>query len=143
MNSSQALRLLSEATASQWGLVTASQAASRGVSRLMLSRLTDTGHLERLAHGVYRAAGAPSDEFEPLRAAWLSTQPSEPAEVRLRNRHDDVVVSGASAAHLHHIGDLPADRHEFSSPRRRQSQRPEIHYRTRRLPSQDITIALG
>ena len=35
-------------------------------------RLCSAGHLERLAQGVYRDAGAPSVEFEGLRAAWLS-----------------------------------------------------------------------
>ncbi|HZX04038.1 MAG TPA: hypothetical protein VFF46_13970, partial [Kribbella sp.] len=89
------------------------------------------------------AAGAPSDEFEALQAAWLSTQPDELAEIRVRRQLDDVVVTGASAAQLHRIGDLPADRHEFSTPRRRQTQRPEIRYRTRTLPRQDITIAHG
>jgi hypothetical protein len=143
MNVSQALKVLAETTASQWGMVTASQAASLGVSRLMLSRLADAGHLQRLMHGVYRDAGAPGDEFEALRAAWLSTEPGQLAEVRLRSLVDGVVVTGASAAYLHHIGDLPPDRHEFSTPRRRQSQRSEIHYRTRALPRQDITIAHG
>lgn len=143
MNISQALKVLAEVTASQWGLVTASQAASLGVSRLMLSRLADAGHLLRLMHGVYRDAGAPGDEFEALRAAWLSTHPGEVAEIRLRSLIDGVVVSGVSAAHLHHIGDLPPDRHEFSTPRRRQSQRAEIHYRTRALTQQDITIVHG
>lgn len=143
MSTTQALKALAEVTARQWGMVTASQAASLGVSRLMLSRLAEAGHLQRLAHGVYRDAGAPSDEFEALRAAWLSTEPKELAEVRLRNLTDGVVVTGSSAAQLHQIGDLPADRHEFSTARRRQSQRPEIHYRTRALPRQDVTLAHG
>lgn len=143
MNATQALKALAEVTATQWGMVTASQAASLGVGRLTLARLADAGHLQRLTHGVYRDVGAPSDEFEALRAAWLSTQPRQVAEVRLRNLLDGVVVTGASAAHLHQIGDLPADRHEFSTPRRRQSQRPEIHYRTRALARQDVTLAHG
>jgi hypothetical protein len=65
----------------------------------------------RLAHGIYRDAGAPSDEFEDLRAAWLSTEPGKLAEQRLSAPASGVVVAGASAARLHQIGDLPADRH--------------------------------
>lgn len=139
----QALQKLAEVTAAQWGMVTASQAASLGASRLTLARLADAGHLQRLAHGVYRDAGAPGDEFEALRAAWLSTRPGEVAEARLKDPADGIVVTGGSAAHLHRIGDLPADRHEFSAPQRRQSQRPDIHYRMRALPSQDVTIVHG
>jgi putative AbiEi antitoxin of type IV toxin-antitoxin system len=143
MTATQALKVLTDVTATQWGMVTTAQAASLGVSRLSLSRLTEVGHLERLVHGVYRAMGAPADEFETLRAAWLSTQPEEVAEARLTDPLAGVVVTGASAAHLHHIGDLPADRHEFSTSRRRQSQRPDIRYRIRTLPRQDITLAHG
>ena len=111
-----AMRLLEELSTSQWGMVTTAQAVAHGVPRLDLSRLCQSGHLERLAHGVYRDAGAPSEEFESLRAAWLAADPSHTAEQRLRDLSGGVVVMGASAASLHGVGDLPADRHEFSAP---------------------------
>lgn len=57
MKSTEALRALADVTACQWGMVTTAQAAALGVSRLMLSRLAEAGHLERLAHGVYENAG--------------------------------------------------------------------------------------
>lgn len=143
MKSSDALRALAELSASQWGMVTTAQAAERRVTRLELSRLAEAGHLVRLAHGVYRDAGAPAEEFEDLRAAWLSTEPDELAEKRLANVSGGIVIMGASAARLHGVGDLPADRHEFSSPIRRQSQRSEIRYRQRVLESGDVTIVTG
>lgn len=135
--------MLAELSASQWGMVTTAQAAAHGVKRLDLSRLTKAGHLERLAHGVYRDAGAPADEFESLRAAWLAADPSHTAEARLRDLVSGVVVMGKSAASLHGVGDLPADRHELSSPVRRQTQRPEISYRQQQLDPVDVTIARG
>ncbi len=137
------MRLLEELSASQWGMVTTAQAAAHGVPRLDLSRLCQSGHLERLAHGVYRDAGAPSEEFESLRAAWLAADPSHTAEQRLRDLAGGVVVMGASAASLHGVGDLPADRHEFSAPVRRQTQRSGVSYRRRQLEPTDVTIAHG
>ncbi|WP_129657003.1 type IV toxin-antitoxin system AbiEi family antitoxin domain-containing protein [Rothia halotolerans] len=143
MKSTDALRVLADITASQWGLVTAAQAGALGVTRLMLSRLAEAGHLERLAHGVYKDAGAPSDEFEDLHAAWLSTEPKALGERRLQDPTDDVVVAGASAARLHGIGDLWAERHEFVSSSRRQTQRTELRYRRRTLDARDVTMVRG
>ena len=137
------MRRLEGLSASQWGMVTTAQAAAHGVPRLDLSRLCQFGHLVRLAHGVYRDAGAPSDEFESLRAAWLAADPSHTAEQRLRDLAGGVVVMGASAASLHAVGDLPADRHEFSAPVRRQTQRPAVSYRRRNLEPGDVAIAHG
>ncbi len=143
MKALEATRLLEELSASQWGMVTTAQAAAHGVPRLDLSRLCQSGHLERLAHGVYRNAGAPSEEFESLRATWLAADPSHTAEQRLRDLSGGVVVMGASAASLHGVGDLPADRHEFSAPVRRQTQRSGVTYRRRELEPTDVTIAHG
>lgn len=143
MKSGEALRRLADVTVSQWGLVTAAQAGSCGVPRLALSRLTDAGHLERLAHGVYRDSGAPIDQFEDLRAAWLSTEPKLRAEERLGDLADGVVVASSSAALLHGVGDLWANRHEFVASERRQTQREEIRYRQRHLDPRDVTLVEG
>jgi hypothetical protein len=143
MRSKDALRVLAELTAYQWCMVTSAQASMHGITRLDLSRLADAGHLNRLAHGVYMDSGAPSEQFDDLRAAWLSTDPKIMAEVRIKERASGVVVAGASAARLHDIGDLPADHHEFVSPARRQSQRTEIRYRQRVLDAQDVTLVAG
>ncbi len=143
MKSGEALRLLGEVTSSQWGLVTAAQAGVLGVTRLTLARLADSGHLERLAHGVYRDTGSPSDQFEDLRAAWLGTEPKLSAEERIRNADNGVVIASVSAAMLHGIGDLWANRNEFVVPKRRQTQRAGIRYRQRDLDKSDVTIVEG
>lgn len=143
MKSTEALRILAELTAYQWGMVTSAQASMHGITRLDLSRLAEAGHLKRLAHGVYMDAGAPGDEFDDLRTAWLSTDPKTMGEVRIKDRANGIVVAAASAARLHNIGDLWADRHDFVSPMRRQSQRPEIRYRQRVLETRDVTLVYG
>ncbi len=143
MKSVEALRILADITAYQWGMVTSAQAGLHGITRLDLSRLAKAGHLERLAHGVYKDAGAPGDPFDDLRAAWLSTEPKIMGEARIKDREDGVVAASASAARLHDIGDLWADRHEFVSPKRRQSQRTEIRYRQRTLDPRDVTLVDG
>lgn len=143
MNALDALRTLAEVTAGQWGLVTTAQAAGRGVSRLYLSRLAEDGHLERVGRGVYRAAGVPADRFESLKAAWLSITPKLTAEQRLRQPVPDAVVSGPAAAHLHGLGDLVPEPYEFTVPVRRQTQRPELRLRVRRLPAESVTLREG
>ena|SRR5680860_85920 len=87
MKARNALRELAEMSASQWGMVTSAQAATRGVSRLDLSRLTESGDLVRLAHGVYKDAGAPSGAHLDVRAAWLSSDPVRLASDRLGDGH--------------------------------------------------------
>ncbi|WP_194928702.1 type IV toxin-antitoxin system AbiEi family antitoxin domain-containing protein [Pseudactinotalea sp. HY158] len=143
MNAVEALRTLAGITAYQWGMVTAAQAGLHGVSRLDLSRLAQSGHLKRLAHGVYMDGGAPSGRLDDLRAAWLSTNPRLIGEARLSERSKGVVIAASSAARLHGIGDLWTDRHEFVSPARRQSQRSQIRYRLRALDAQDVTLVEG
>jgi hypothetical protein len=143
MKSREALRTLAELTSYQWGMLTSAQASMHGITRLDLSRLAEAGHLERLAHGVYMDAGAPRDEFDDLRAAWLSTEPKRLGEVRIKDRANGVVIAGESATRLHRIGDFRALRHDFVSPARRQSQRREIRYRQRALDPRDVTIVEG
>lgn len=143
MRSPEALRALAEITASQWGMVTTAQASARGVDRLTLSRLAENGHLVRLGHGLYMDAGAPPDPLDDLRAAWLSTEPRRLGEERIRDGARGVIVASSSAARLHEIGDFWADRHEFVAPNRRQTQRPELRYRVRKLDERDVTLVAG
>lgn len=143
MQSRESLRTLAEVTESQWGMVTSAQASARGISHMNLSRLTDSGSLVRLAQGVYRDAGAPSVEHEELRAAWLAIEPKKLAYERLQDLPNTGVVSGESASRLHAIGDLRASRSEFTTPTRKQTQRPDVRYRTRSLPEQDVTVRDG
>ncbi|MDO5498887.1 MAG: type IV toxin-antitoxin system AbiEi family antitoxin domain-containing protein [Propionibacteriaceae bacterium] len=143
MKSKDALRVLAEITAYQWGMVTSAQARTHGITRLDLSRLAADGQLERAAHGVYRDAGAPAGPHDDLKAAWLSTVPTTMGEARIKDAANGVVVAGESAADLHGIGDFRALRHEFVSPARRQSQRTTIRYRRRMLAPRDVTLVDG
>ena len=135
--------MLAEVSESQWGLVTSAQANARGVSHMNLTRLVDSGDLIRLSHGVYRDAGAPGGEHDNLRAAWLASEPTRVAWERLNEKPGKVVVSGESAAALHGIGNLRAMRHEFTTPTRKQTQRADVHYRTRTLTRDDVTVREG
>ena len=113
----------------QWGLITRRQAEGTGISQATLQRLAKTGILDRVAHGVYRLTGAPLPDYLDLRAAWLQLAPEVPAWERTPEQG---VVSHRSAAVLYGLGHLPADRHEFTLPERRQSRRPDVrlHHRT-------------
>ncbi len=143
MKSKDALRVLAEVTPHQWGMVTSAQARMHGITRLDLSRLTGDGQLERLAHGIYKDAGAPAGPHDDLKAAWLSTDPKTMGEARIKDLANGVVVAGESAADLHGIGGFRALRHEFVSPTRRQSQRGAIRYRQRTLDPRDVTLVDG
>lgn len=135
--------MLAEVTAHQWGMVTSAQASMHGITRLDLSRLAADGQFDRLAHGVYKDAGAPGGPHDDLKAAWLSTDPKVMGHERIKDASNGVVVAGESAADLHGIGDFRASRHEFVSPVRRQTQRSSSHYRQRTLDSRDITLVKG
>ncbi|MDO4061209.1 type IV toxin-antitoxin system AbiEi family antitoxin domain-containing protein, partial [Clavibacter michiganensis] len=129
MKSLDALPLLAELTAGQWGMVTTAQAEAVGVSRLQLSRLAQRGLLERMAHGVYRDAGSAPGEWDPIRAAWISTDSRRTAEERITSGDPRAVVGGSTAAHLHGYGDLQPEPYDFITSKRRQSQRSDVRYR--------------
>lgn len=143
MRPKDALRVLAEITAYQWGMVTSAQASMHDVTRLDLSRLAADGLLERLMHGVYKTTGAPSDSLDRLRAAWLSTEPKRLAHERRPTDPDAVIFAGASAARIHGIGDLWDEHFDFVTPVRRQSQRGEVRYRKRLLDPRHVTTVDG
>lgn len=124
------LSRLAEVAEDQWGLLTRRQAQRAGVPRATLDRLAADGTvLKRVAYGVYHLTGAPTPDHLDLRAAWLQLAPDVPAWERTPS---DGVVSHRSAAAVYGIGHLPADRHEFTVPTRKQSRRPDVrlHHRT-------------
>ena len=123
----------------QWGLITRRQAQKAGIPATTLERLTADGSvLERVAQGVYRFTGAPPPDHLDLRAAWLQLAPQVPAWERTIR---DGVVSHRSASALYGIGDLPADKHDFTIPQRRQSRRPDVRLHIRKLqPSEWIEL---
>ncbi|HEX6508564.1 MAG TPA: type IV toxin-antitoxin system AbiEi family antitoxin domain-containing protein [Chloroflexota bacterium] len=125
----------------QWGLITRRQVEQAGVPRTTLDRLTaQPAVLERVAFGVYRLTGAPIPDHLDLRAAWLQLEPEVPAWERMP---DQGVVSHRSAASLYGLGHLPADRHEFTVPVRRQSRRHDVCLHIRRLEPRDYIELAG
>lgn len=99
------------------------QIDAAGMAWSTTSRMVRQGTLERIAHGVYRIRGGIEVEHMALRAAWLQLAPSTLAWERTGA---DGVVSHRSAAALYRIGHLPADVHEFTLPRRRQTRREDV-----------------
>jgi predicted transcriptional regulator of viral defense system len=124
----------------QWGLVTTAQARAAGVSAQSMARLADDGILERVTHGVYRVVGAGSP-LDELRAAWLALAPDRLAADRLPN--PDAVLSHRSAASYHQLGDLDADRFEFTVAVRKQSKRPEVRFHRETLNPSEWQIVSG
>jgi len=125
------LARLADTATDQWGLITRRQALDAGVPVATLSRLTaDSAVLQRVAHGVYRLAGAPEPDHQGLRAAWLQLAPAVPAWQRDPR---DGVVSHRSAADVYGLGHLGEDQHEFTVSRRHQSRRPDVRLHQRHL----------
>ena len=125
MGAVASLGRLADLTEAQNGLVTSRQADLRGVPRRDLTRLTQSGGLERVAYGVYRVAGAPRPRLLELRAAWLQLAPGADLD---RRTVADGVVSHASAATVYGVGLLEPIRHEFTVPlpRRVRSRRDDV-----------------
>ena len=112
---------LQEVAQEQWGLLTRRQIENEGIGSTSLERLTaEGGLLERVANGVYRVIAAPIPDHLDLRAAWLQLAPDLPAWERTAEQG---VVSHRSAAAVYALGHLPADRHEFTLAKRRQTRR--------------------
>jgi hypothetical protein len=118
----------------QWGMFTRRQAELVGVPSTTFERLIAGGSsIERVAYGVYRFIASPIPEHLELRAAWLQLAPETPAWERTAEQG---LVSHRSAAALYGLGELPADRHEFTLPGRKQTRRPDV--RLHRRPVTDI-----
>jgi hypothetical protein len=133
---------LADVAAGQWGMITTAQARAVGHTPQTLSRLTSRGALERLAHGVYRITGVPAGPSDAVRSSWLALDPTHTAAERLRSTTPDV-VSHRSAAVLQHLGDVAADRVEFTAPRRRQTRRPDVRLHRAQLRPENWTIIDG
>jgi predicted transcriptional regulator of viral defense system len=124
----------------QWGLVTTAQARAAGATPQTMARLANEGVLERVTHGVYRVVGAGSP-LDDLRAAWLALMPGQRAADRLLK--PDAVLSHRSAAKYHQLGDLEADRFEFTVAARKQSKRPDVRFHQEILAPEQWQITTG
>jgi len=136
-----ALPRLQDLAQEQWGLVTRRQIQGSGIGSTTLERLASPGgSLERVATGVYRLVGAPIPDHVDLRAAWLQLAPEIPAWERTAEQG---VVSHRSAAAMYGIGHLPADRSEFTVPRRKQTRRADVRIHVRETPDRDWIVLRG
>lgn len=137
MKALDALNITDDLAASQRGLLTSAQAHAAGVGRMELSRLAASGHLERIARGVYRASGAPSMREEAVWAAWLSMDPGVMSYDR-----DPLAcaVSHNTAAWLMGLGELEPEPVTLTCPARRQVAARGI--RTVRVELQPAEVAI-
>jgi hypothetical protein len=124
MARSSTTRRLADLTEDQWGLVTRQQAEALGLAWTTVARLASgDSALERIAHGVYRLRGSPPADHLDLRAAWMQLAPRTPAWDRTPEQG---IISHRSAASVFGVGDLIAERHEFTLPHRRQTRRSDV-----------------
>jgi predicted transcriptional regulator of viral defense system len=138
-----AVAAVSGLAAGQWGLVTTAQARLHaGITAQQLKKLADRGVLHRLRHGVYAAVGAPPTPWDQLRAAWLAADPGRLAQDRLEDP-DPVVVSHATAANLHRLGDLAADHLDLTSPVRRSTRDRDVRFHRGALSGGRWTVVDG
>jgi hypothetical protein len=137
--------VVADDAAAQWGLFTTAQARAQGLTAQALARLADDGVVERLRHGVYRVTGAPPHPSDPLRAAWLALDPIRSAAERVSaySMEPVDVVSHRSAAQLHHLGDLDADRLEFTTAVRRQTRSADVRFHRAALTRRDWSLIEG
>lgn len=133
---------LAEIATEQWGLVTTAQARKIGLTPQTMAKMARAGSLVRLVHGVYRLSGSPIDMHEGLRAAWLALDPSRTATERILDESVDI-VSHRSAALLLGLGDLDADRMEFTVPLRRQTRRSDVRLHRAAVGTDDWALAAG
>jgi predicted transcriptional regulator of viral defense system len=140
MRADDALRLLADLAQGQWGMVTAPQARTAGITYVRLTRMTQAGDLRRVAHGIYLLEGSPPDEHVELRAAWLGLDPGRRAIDRLGDGTAGSVVSHFSAAAMHGLA-APAARHEFIVPGRKQSRRKDVGLHRSSLSAEDVTAS--
>lgn len=134
---------VAQLAAAQWGLLTTSQAVDAGISKMQLSRMAAAGELERVVTGVYATPAAMADEHVDMRALWLSLAPHRTAEERLAEPHRAGVLSHASAAAMHGIGDMLADEVEVTLPQRRQTRRAGLRPHHMDLAPEEVTVIDG
>ena len=125
----------------RWGLFTTAQAEAAGVARKQLVRMAASGAIERVAHGVYRMAGAPPQAHEAIYATWLALGGA--AAVRTASGVSPLVAGGVTAAVVHDIGDFFLDGLDFIVPSRKGTRLPDIRLRIRHVGPEDVVPVNG
>jgi hypothetical protein len=110
---------------------------------MLLSRMAAAGELERVMHGVYVVTSSAGEPELEVRAHWIALDPGVRAGDRLAVPHRAGVVSHASAAALHRIGDIPVDEVEFVLPERHRSRRAGVRFHRGELMSGEVTLVGG
>ncbi len=132
---------LGELAEQHWGLFTTADAAAAGVARKTLSRLAGSEAIVRVAQGVYRVAGAPEAEHEPIYSAWLALGGAD--GVADGRSVPPVVAAGTTAAIVHSLGDFFPEGVEFIVPARRTTRLGGVRLRARPLDPQDVSWVDG
>ncbi|GAA4010445.1 hypothetical protein GCM10022247_35820 [Allokutzneria multivorans] len=141
MRQGEALRMLGDLAADQWGMVTVAQALDAGVDRGTIDRLVSEDLLERLARGVYALPGASEAERHTAeRTAWLRLDPARLAHERVVLDEKGGVLSHRSAARLLRLGELRAGPVELTVPRRRTTRHRDVHLRVGTLAPEDVMV---
>ncbi|APE33010.1 hypothetical protein BOX37_02390 [Nocardia mangyaensis] len=143
MKREERMLALADLAGAQWGLFTSTQAAESGFAAQQLKRLADAELISRLRHGVYRLTGAPQTPQDLIRAEWLALEPGRLARDRLDDETPMGVVSHCSAALLQDLGNVDADLHEFTVPRRRGTRSHDVKFHVRELAQQDWHLVAG
>lgn len=143
MKSEERLLELADVAGVQWGLITSAQAGELGFSAQQLKRLADSELVIRLRQGVYRLTGAPESPADPIRAEWLALEPRRLAGDRITDEIPVGVVSHRSAARIQNLGDIDADVHEFTVPRRRSTRSHDVKFRIHELVRADWHLVEG
>ncbi|WP_280484430.1 type IV toxin-antitoxin system AbiEi family antitoxin domain-containing protein [Nocardia cyriacigeorgica] len=143
MGREERLLALADLAEGQWGLFTSAQVRELGFGAQQLKRMADAELITRLRHGVYRLTGVPEAPQDAIRAEWLALDPHRLASDRLQDDVPVGVVSHRSAAQLQDLGDLDADIHEFTVPKRRGTRSPEVKFHIRELAQQDWHLVAG
>lgn len=98
--------------------------------------MASSGAIERVAHGVYRMAGAPPQDHEAIYATWLAlggaTAPRTDAGV------SSIVTAGVTAAVAHDLGDFYLDGFDFMVPARKSTRLPGVRLRIRHLTLDEV-----
>lgn len=143
MKTRENISALTELASSQWGMFTTAQAASEGVSRVQLGRMSSDGRIEPMARGTYRFASAGDTEYAELKAAWLSLLPSKTAYDRLRARPRDCVAAGRTAAALLGDTELHPEPYCFATGRGRRTTRADVRLLPWPAEERDVAVIDG
>lgn len=135
--------VVAEFASEQWGVITAAQARTQGVTPVQMKRLADRGALERVHHGIYYMTRLPYDPLQDLRVAWIALDPHASAWERLNQPFPGGVVSHRTAAHMHQLGDIDADLTEFTCQHRIRLTLPDIRIHTGTVETADWTTVNG